>query len=44
MIELRNLSKTFQTADATVEALKNVSITIGDGDIFGLIGMSGAFA
>lgn len=42
MIELKNLSKTFQTADGTVEALKDVTISIPDGDIFGIIGMSGA--
>ena len=42
MIEIKNLSKTFSTADGTVEALKNVSISIPDGDIFGIIGMSGA--
>ena len=42
MIEIKNLSKAFQTADGTVEALKNVSLTINDGDIYGIIGMSGA--
>ena len=42
MIELKNLSKTFQTADETIEALKDVSIRIENGDIFGIIGMSGA--
>ena len=42
MIEIKNLSKTFRTADGAVEALKNVSLTIPDGDIFGIIGMSGA--
>lgn len=42
MIELKNVSKTFTTSDGTVEALKNVSISIADGDIFGIIGMSGA--
>ena len=42
MIEIKNLSKTYNTADGTVEALKNVSLTIPDGDIFGIIGMSGA--
>ena len=42
MIEIKNLSKTFFTADGTVEALKNVSLSIDDGDIFGIIGMSGA--
>lgn len=42
MIEIRNVSKQFHTADCSVEALKNVSISIPDGDIFGIIGMSGA--
>lgn len=42
MIEIKNLSKTFPGADGQIEALKNVSLTIGDGDIFGIIGMSGA--
>lgn len=42
MIEIKNVSKHFNTADGSVEALKNVSISIPDGDIFGIIGMSGA--
>ncbi len=42
MIKIENLSKTFHTADGSVEALKNVSLDIDDGDIFGIIGMSGA--
>lgn len=42
MIEIKNLSKTFKTADGTLDALKNVSLTINDGDIYGVIGMSGA--
>ncbi len=42
MISLKNVSKTFRTADGSVEALKNVSLSIPDGDIFGIIGMSGA--
>ena len=47
MIELRNLTKTFSvSADdgtkTTFDALKNVSLTINDGDIYGIIGMSGA--
>ena len=42
MIELRNLSKRFVTADGPVEALNNVSLTVNDGDIYGIIGMSGA--
>ncbi len=42
MIELRNLSKRFVTADGPVEALNNVNLTVNDGDIYGIIGMSGA--
>ncbi|MGM9609218.1 MAG: methionine ABC transporter ATP-binding protein, partial [Eubacteriales bacterium] len=42
MIVLKQVSKQFQTEDGTVDALKNVSISIPDGDIFGIIGMSGA--
>ena len=42
MIELKNLSKSFETADGTVNALKNVNLTINDGDIYSIIGMSGA--
>ena len=42
MIELRNLSKSFTTADGPVDALKHVNLTIRDGDIYGIIGMSGA--
>ena len=42
MIELKAISKTFRTAGGTVEALKNISLTVNDGDIYGIIGMSGA--
>lgn len=42
MIQIKNISKKFNSADGSVQALKNVSITIEDGDIFGIIGMSGA--
>ncbi|MBQ3241446.1 MAG: ATP-binding cassette domain-containing protein, partial [Oscillospiraceae bacterium] len=42
MIELKNVSKRFAAADGSVEAVKNVSLTVADGDIFGIIGMSGA--
>ena len=42
MIEIKNLSKVFQTSDGKVDALKNISLTIEDGDIYGIIGMSGA--
>lgn len=42
MIEIKHVTKTFHTDEGLVEALKNVSISIPDGDIFGIIGMSGA--
>ena len=42
MMELVHLHKTFETADGTVEALKDINLSIADGDIFGIIGMSGA--
>ena len=42
MIEIKNLTKTFHTASGPVEALSDVSLTVEDGDIFGVIGMSGA--
>ncbi len=42
MIEIKNLSKTFPVGDGRIEALKDVSLTIEDGDIYGIIGMSGA--
>ena len=42
MIELRNLSKLFTTADGPVEALQHINLTISNGDIYGIIGMSGA--
>ena len=42
MIELQHVSKNFETAGGRVDALKDVSLTIADGDIYGIIGMSGA--
>ena len=36
MIEIKNLTKSFQTADGSMDALKDVSLTIEDGDIFGI--------
>ena len=42
MIELRNICKTFEGAGGKVDALHNISLTISDGDIYGIIGMSGA--
>ena len=43
MIELKPVSKTYDSgANGGVDALKDVSLTIEDGDIYGIIGMSGA--
>ena len=42
MIEIRHLTKTFPSAEGEVAALRDVSLTVGDGEIFGIIGMSGA--
>ena len=42
MIELKNISKTYSSSGNTVEAVKDVTLTINDGDIFGIIGFSGA--
>ena len=42
MIEIQNLSKSFAVSGGTVHALKDVSLTINNGDIYGIIGMSGA--
>ena len=42
MIEIRNLCKSFPTAEGTLDALRDVSLTVEDGQIYGIIGMSGA--
>ena len=42
MIEIKNVCRTFSTGGNSVEALKNVTLTVQDGDIYGIIGMSGA--
>ena len=42
MIELKHITKRFPTAEGEFTALNDVSLTIGDGDIFGIVGMSGA--
>jgi len=42
MIEIKNLSKQFKNSAGTVNALTDVSLSIEDGDIFGVIGLSGA--
>ena len=42
MIEIKHLSKTFGVSGGTVDALKDITLTIPDGEIYGIIGMSGA--
>jgi D-methionine transport system ATP-binding protein len=42
MIELKNVGKTFISKHAAVHALSDVSVTIPEGEIFGVIGASGA--
>ena len=41
-IELRGLSKVYQIPGGEVQALNNINLTIEQGDIYGIIGMSGA--
>lgn len=42
MIEIKHLNKTFTVKDTKVDAVQDVSLTIEDGEIFGIIGYSGA--
>lgn len=42
MIEFKNVSKTFSLGKRKVHAVKDVSLSIGKGEIFGIIGFSGA--
>ena len=41
MIELKNLSKIYDNGKTRVEAVKDINLTIEDGDIFGIICLSG---
>ena len=42
MIEIRNVSKVYEARGESHSALHDVTLTIDDGDIFGIIGASGA--
>ena len=42
MIRLEQITKTFQSGRKTVTAVDNVSLSVNDGEIFGVIGFSGA--
>ena len=42
MIEIKDLTKIYKVQEESTNALKGVSLTINDGDIYGIIGMSGA--
>ncbi|AEF16770.1 Phosphonate-transporting ATPase [Thermoanaerobacterium xylanolyticum LX-11] len=42
MIEIKNLSKVYNTNGKDVVALKDINLTISDGEIYGIMGLSGA--
>lgn len=42
MIELREINKTFRLKSGNVDAVRDVSLTIDEGSIYGIIGYSGA--
>ncbi|OLP65164.1 Methionine import ATP-binding protein MetN [Bacillus pumilus] len=42
MIHLQNVSKTYHSKNGNVDAVKDVNLAIGKGEIFGIIGYSGA--
>ena len=42
IFELRNVVKTYKNDGKEFTALKDVSLTVEEGEIFGIIGMSGA--
>lgn len=42
MIQIENLSKVYQTKEKVVTGVDNVSLTINEGEIFGIVGYSGA--
>lgn len=42
MIVIKNLNKVYKTNNTEVVALKNINLTINDGEIYGIMGLSGA--
>lgn len=42
MIELKNLNKTYHSKKGDVQAVKNISLSINENEIYGIIGYSGA--
>ena len=42
VIQIKNLSKDYNTDAGKVQVLKNIDLSVEDGDIFGVIGFSGA--
>lgn len=42
MIDLRGITQTYQGSQGPVEALKGIDLTIQPGEVFGIIGKSGA--
>ena len=42
IIEVKNLTKEYKTDEGVLAALSDVSLSIEEGEIFGVIGLSGA--
>ena len=42
ILQIEHLSKTFGSGEGQVAALRDVSLSVGQGEIFGIIGLSGA--
>jgi putative ABC transport system ATP-binding protein len=42
MLKVENISKTFYNKHSKVKALKNISLTIGNGDFLSIMGLSGS--
>lgn len=42
MIEIQNLVKIYESGKQKVKGVQDVSLTINDGEIFGIVGYSGA--